>query len=129
VIATTAAIALLLAVIIGLALWDNRARRKQDDAAEERQASLYWPGVRAALNEPYNALPWGPNPKTPGARIAALDPQQADRDFRASQAAGYVEELADYDLRRAGLLAHMTEADAAAGLLDQHVPTARKETQ
>jgi hypothetical protein len=129
VIATIVAIALLLAVIIGLALWDNHARRKQDDAAEERQASLYWPGVRAALDEPYNALPWLDDPKGPGARIAALDPQQADRDFRASQAAGYVEELADYDLRRAVLGAHMTEADAAAGLLDQHVPTARKETQ
>jgi hypothetical protein len=75
------------------------------------------------------ALPWLDDPKSGGARIAALDPQQADRDYRASQAAGYVEELADYDLRRAGLLAHMTEADAAAGLLDQHAPTARKETQ
>jgi hypothetical protein len=75
------------------------------------------------------ALPWLDDPKAPGARIAALDPQQADRDFRASQAAGYVEELADWDLRRAVLGAHMTEADAAAGLLDQHVPTARKETQ
>lgn len=46
------------------------------------------------------ALPWLDDPKAPGARIAALDPQQADRDFRASQAAGYVEGLADYDLRR-----------------------------
>lgn len=126
-IATLAAIALLLAVIIGLALWDNHARRKQDDAAEERQASLYWPGVRAALDEPYNALPWGPNPKTPGAHIAALDPQQADRDFRASQAAGYVEELADWDLRRSVLGAHMTETDAAAGHLDTRIPQPRTE--
>lgn len=126
-IATLGGIVLVLAVIIGLALWDNHARRKQDDAAEERQASLYWPGVRAALNEPHNALPWGPNPKAPGARIAALDPQQADRDFRASQAAGYVEELADWDLRRAVLGAHMTEADAAAGLLDTTVPQPRTE--
>jgi hypothetical protein len=73
------------------------------------------------------ALPWLDDPKSGGARIAALDPQQADRDFRASQAAGYVEELADYDLRRAVLGAHMTEADAAAGLLDRTVPQPRTE--
>jgi hypothetical protein len=73
------------------------------------------------------ALPWLDDPKSPGARIAALDPQQARRDYRASQAAGYVEELADWDLRRAVLGAHMTEADAAAGLLDTTVPAPRKE--
>jgi hypothetical protein len=127
VIATIAAIALLLAVIIGLALWDSRARRKQDDAAEERQASLYWPGVRAALDEPYNALPWGPNPKTPGARIAALDPQAAHRDYEASQAAGYVEELADWERRNADLSARLIAADAAAGHLDTTVPQPRTE--
>jgi hypothetical protein len=73
------------------------------------------------------ALPWLDDPKSGGARIAALDPQQADRDFRASQAAGYVEELADWDLRRAVLGARMTEADAAAGLLDRTVPQPRTE--
>ena len=126
-IATLAAIALLLAVFIGLALWDNHARRKQDDAAEERKASLYWPGVRAALNEPYNALPWLDNSKTPGARIAALDPQAARRDYEASVHAGLVESLADWDLRRAVLGARMTEADAADGQLDTTVPQPRTE--
>jgi hypothetical protein len=53
-----------------------------------------------------NALPWLDDPKSGGARIAALDPQQARRDYEASQAAGYVEELADYDLRRS-LLRHV----------------------
>jgi hypothetical protein len=75
------------------------------------------------------ALPWLDDPKTPGARIAALDPQAARRDYEASIRARHTESLADWERRNADLSARLIAADAAAGLLDQHVPTARKETQ
>lgn len=45
------------------------------------------------------AFPWLDDPKSPGARIAALDPQAADRDYEASVHAGLVESLADYSVR------------------------------
>jgi hypothetical protein len=73
------------------------------------------------------ALPWLDDPKSGGARIAALDPQQADRDYEASIRDRHTESLADWELRRAVLGARMTEADAAAGLLDRTVPQPRTE--
>jgi hypothetical protein len=83
--------------------------------------------------EPYNALPWEPNPKGPGALLAAdrqyRTAQQARRDYEASVRDRHTESLADWELRNADLSARLIAADAAAGLLDQHVPTARKETQ
>jgi hypothetical protein len=92
--------ALLVVVFVIPVLRDNRARRKQQDAIEVSRVDPYWADMKRVLDEPRTALPWLDDPKSGGARIAALDPQQADRDYEASQAAGYVEELADYDLRR-----------------------------
>jgi hypothetical protein len=83
--------------------------------------------------EPYNALPWEPNPKGPGALLAAdrqyRTAQQDRSDYDASLRARHTESLADWERRNADLSARLIAADAAAGLLDQHVPTARKETQ
>jgi hypothetical protein len=45
------------------------------------------------------ALPWLDDPKSGGARIAALDPQAAHRDYEASVHAGLTEGLDDWDLR------------------------------
>lgn len=73
------------------------------------------------------ALPWLDDPKAGGARIAALDPQAARRDYEASIRDRHTESLADWELRRAVLGARMTEADAAAGLLDRTVPQPRTE--
>jgi hypothetical protein len=81
--------------------------------------------------EPYNALPWEPNPKAPGALLAAdrqyRTAQQDRRDYEASVHAGLVEGLADWERRNADLGARLIAADAAAGLLDTTVPQPRTE--
>lgn len=69
-IVAAAAFAVLVVVFVVPVLCDNRARRKQADAVEECQASPYWAGMKALLDEPYNVLPAGDNPKT-GGRIAS----------------------------------------------------------
>lgn len=84
-----AAVVLLLAVIVIPGLRDNRSRRKQADAVEERQVGPYWAGVKAALAEPYSPLPGVDNPKAGGARIAS------DRQYRAVQAARRARDVSD----------------------------------
>jgi hypothetical protein len=85
-------IAFCLLLLFGPRISEGRARRKQEDAAEERASDAWWAGLAA--------LPLDAGPEEHAADVDrnSRSAQQAHRDYEASRAAGYVESLADWDL-------------------------------